>query len=216
MKRRPAIATTLLACVAALLPAGATAQYWSFGISLGGGTTVAAHMGMHLGNTDDRRESGLTGGTTEVELVIGLSRFVREGGSKRARPGFGLNLRETARSGVSAGLGFRLTPPPPGATGGYRAVIHVPVGFEPYPLPAKIVRLLWCWQTRGAVGLHRRLQLVAALHYLAPATDLPEAHGGLSLDVTSGVSLSRGPSYRSITPLANPVAPATPIMHRLD
>ncbi len=138
MKRRSAIATTLLACVAALLPAGATAQYWSFGISLGGGTTVAAHMGMHLGNTDDRRESGLTGGTTEVELVIGLSRFVREGGSKRARPSFGLNLRETATSGVSAGLGFRLAPPPPGATGGYRAVIHVPVGFEPYPLPARL------------------------------------------------------------------------------
>ena len=129
----------LLACVVALLPAGATAQYWSLGISFGGGTTVAAHMGMHLGNTDDRRESGLTGGRTEVELVIGLSRFERENGSKKAMPSFGLNLRKTARdSGVSAGLGFRVVPVPSGAKGGYRAVIHVPVGLEPYPLPARL------------------------------------------------------------------------------
>ena len=130
---------TLLAGVAALLPADATAQYWSLGISFGGGTTVAAHMGMHLGNTDRRRASGLTGGRTEVELVIGLSRFERENGGKKAMPSFGFNLRKTARdSGVSAGLGFRIAPAPPGATGGYRAVIHVPVGLEPYPLPARL------------------------------------------------------------------------------
>lgn len=130
---------TLLASVAALLPVDAAAQYWSLGVSVGGGTTIAAHMGMHLGNTDRRRESGLTGGRTEVELVIGLSRFVLEDGGKKAKPSFGLNLRQTARdSGISGGLGFRVAPVPPGATGGYRVVIHVPVGVEPYPLPARL------------------------------------------------------------------------------
>lgn len=140
MKPRSAAATTpLLACVLTLfLPDAATAQYWSLGISGGGGTTVAAHFGMHLGNTDDRRESALTGGRTEAELVIGVSRFPREDGSRKAKPSFGFNLRQTARSGVSAGLGFRVAPAPPGATGGYRAVIHVPVGIEPYPLPARL------------------------------------------------------------------------------
>lgn len=58
MKRRSTLAIPLLAGAAFILPSeAANAQYYSFGISVGGGTTVAAHMGIHLGNTDRPRWS---------------------------------------------------------------------------------------------------------------------------------------------------------------
>ena len=46
----------------ALIPADATAQYWSLGISIGGGTIAAIHGGMHLGDTDESpRKAACTG-----------------------------------------------------------------------------------------------------------------------------------------------------------
>lgn len=139
MRRRSTIAAQLLACVAALLPPDrATAQYWSLGVSIGGGTTVAVHGGMHLGNTDRRRESGLTGGRTEIELVIGLPIQKRVDGGRRAVPGIGLNLRQTDRAtGLSMGIGFRIVPFPNSPTTDRRLVFHIPFGWEPYPLPVR-------------------------------------------------------------------------------
>lgn len=133
----------VFACAATLLQAAeADAQYWSVGLSVGGGNTISAHLGMHLGNTEHRRASGLTGGRTEVELVFGLPRYELVDGSKRATPSIGLNLRQTARdSGLSVGVGLRISVPPNGATSGYQTVFHVPVGWEPYPLPARLFLL---------------------------------------------------------------------------
>ena len=143
MKGRCTLATTLFACTATLLPAvEADAQYWSLGLSIGGGNTVSAHLGMHLGNTDEIRSSGLTGGRTEMELVFGLPRYDLADGWRTAKTSVGLNLRQThENSGLSIGVGFWVASPPPGATTGYRAVFHVPVGREPYPLPARLFLL---------------------------------------------------------------------------
>lgn len=124
----------------ALIPADATAQYWSLGFSIGGGTIAAIHGGMHLVNTDGRRESGLTGGRTEIELVIGF-RSLRTGvwdslgrQQNRASPTLGLNVRRTHKeSRLSAGLGFRFAPAPSDRVGGYHTVFHLPIGYEPYP-----------------------------------------------------------------------------------
>lgn len=139
MARRSTLGLALFVFVAVLLPADATAQYWSLGISIGGGTTVAVHGGMHLGNTDDRRH-GLSGGRTEVELVVGLPTYKQADGSRKARPSIGLNLRQTAGdSGLSAGVGLRFAPAPPGSNSGYRMVFHVPVvGWEPYIVPGRL------------------------------------------------------------------------------
>jgi len=139
MTRLSTILAGVLSCGIVLLPAGrATAQYWSLGISVGGGTAVAIHGGMHLGNTDDKRDSGLSGGLTEIELVIGLPVYETTDGKRMDRPSFGLNFRQTSGDfGLSVGAGFRFAPIPSRATKGYRAVIHFPVGWERYPFPAR-------------------------------------------------------------------------------
>lgn len=154
MTRRSTISAGVLSCAIALFPAGGvTAQYWSLGISVGGGTAVAIHGGMHLGNTEDRRDSGLTGGRTEVELVIGLPVFETTGGKRMDRPSLGLNFRQTLRdTGISAGVGFRLAPIPFGSRKGYRAVLHVPVGWEPYPLPVRGFVYLGLGRRPGSPG----------------------------------------------------------------
>ena len=131
-------ATALAGVIVLCSAGGATAQYWSLGVSFGGGTTAAIHGGMHLGNTDHRRESGLTGGRTEIELVIGLPTYETTDGRRRAGPSFGLNLRQTSReTGFSVGAGVRMAPIPSGSTRGYRTVFQFPFGWEPYPLPAR-------------------------------------------------------------------------------
>ena len=141
MNLRSTIAASLLACAAALVPPhAATAQYWSLGVSMGGGTNIAVHGGMHLGNTDDRRESGLTGGRTEIELVVGMPRHARSDGSRRNGWSLGMNVRQTARnSGISIGAGFRFAPLAADGTTDWQTVFHIPVvGWEPYPLPARL------------------------------------------------------------------------------
>ncbi len=138
MARRSTLAVNLLALVAVLPPADATAQYWSLGLSIGGGTTVAVHGGMHLGSTEDPRD-GLNRGRTEMEVVVGLPTYEQADGRRKVRPGFGFNVRQTAEdSGLSAGFGFRFARAPTGSSGGYRMVFHVPVGWEPYPLPGRL------------------------------------------------------------------------------
>ena len=86
---------------------GAVAQYFSLGASLGGGTFLAVHAGIHVGNTGDRRESGLTGGKTELELVLGLPRYEIAEDKKAVGLSLGMNLRQTSRKGFSLGVGFR-------------------------------------------------------------------------------------------------------------
>lgn len=130
----------------ALIPADATAQYWSLGISIGGGTIAAIHGGMHLGDTDERRGTpdwrrrgiSVPRGRTEIELVIGF-RSLRTGRQQnRASPTLGLNVRRTKESGLSAGLGFRFAPAPSDRVGGYHTAFHLPIGLEVYPLPARL------------------------------------------------------------------------------
>ena len=118
---------------------GAVAQYFSLGASLGGGTFLAVHAGIHVGNTGDRRESGLTGGRTELELVLGLPRYEIAEDKKAVGLSLGMNLRQTSRKGFSLGVGFRrlVRAPTPDPRGGYHTVIHFPFGWEPYPLPAR-------------------------------------------------------------------------------
>ena len=130
--------SALLFAFALLSTKGAMAQYYSLGVSCGGGTFLAVHAGMHLGNTGDRR-SGLTGGRTELELVLGLPRYEIAEDKKAVGLSFGMNLRQTSREGVSIGAGFRrlLHAPTPDSRGGYHTVFHFPVGWEPYPLPAR-------------------------------------------------------------------------------
>ena len=138
MKRRSIIPIPLLAGAALLLPSNAaTAQYYSFAISVGGGTTAAAHMGIHLGNTNRRRWS-LRRGSTEIEVVVGLPIHDRLDGSARPGISFGLNLRTTdANSRLSMGAGFRVSPLASRGTTDWQKVFHIPVGWDPYPLPVR-------------------------------------------------------------------------------
>ena len=158
MTRLSTVCAGVLFCAIALFPAGgATAQYWSVGISVGGGTAVAIHGGMHFGNTDDRRESGLTGGRTEIELVIGLPVYETTAGKRADRPSFGLNFRQTSEDiGLSAGVGFRFAPIPSGSAKGYRTVVHFPVGWEPYPFPARAFVYLGLGRRPGSSGENGR------------------------------------------------------------
>ena len=135
MHLRSTTAVPLLACAAALVPAdGANAQYWSLGVSIGGGTNIAVHGGMHLGNTGERRSCGLTGGKTEIELVVGMPRHPRPDGTKRDGWSFGMNVRQTERnSGISIGTGFRIAPLAADGTTDWQTVFHIPVvGWDPY------------------------------------------------------------------------------------
>ena len=142
MNLRSTIAVPLLAGAAALVPAdGANAQYWSLGVSIGGGTNIAVHGGMHLGgNTDHRRSSAITAGWTEIELVVGMPRHARPDGTRRVGWSFGMNVRQTERnSGISIGTGFRFAPLAADGTTDWQTVFHIPVvGWEPYPLPARL------------------------------------------------------------------------------
>ena len=138
MKRQSTIVIPLLACAAILRPSGdAKAQYYSFAISVGGGTTAAAHFGMHLGNAD-RRRWNLDQGSTEIEVVVGLPMHDRLDG--RVKPGvsFGLNLRKTdPDTRFSVGAGFRVSPLAIRGTTDWQTVFHIPVGWDPYPLPIR-------------------------------------------------------------------------------
>jgi len=138
MKHRSTIAIPLFAGAAILLPPNAAnAQYYSLSISVGGGTTAAAHMGIHLGNAD-RRRWNLHQGSTEIEVVVGLPMHDRPDG--RVKPGisFGLNLRKTdPETRFSIGGGFRVSPLASRGTTDWQKVFHIPVGWDPYPLPVR-------------------------------------------------------------------------------
>ena len=138
MQQRSTVALPVIACAALLLTSDAAkAQYYSLSISVGGGTTAAAHMGIHLGNAD-RRRWNLHQGSTEIEVVVGLPMHDRPDG--RAKPGisFGLNLRKTDRkTRFSIGGGFRVSPLASRGTTDWQKVFHIPVGWDPYPLPVR-------------------------------------------------------------------------------
>ena len=128
----------MLACATVLLPSDtAKAQYFSLGVSIGGGTTVAAHMGIHYGDTEDRR-SNLSSGQTEIEFVLGLPLHDVPDGHMRPGVSFGMNVRRTDEdTGLSIGAGFRIAPTAIDSTTDWQTVFHIPVGWEPYPVPVR-------------------------------------------------------------------------------
>ena len=119
---------------ALLATQGAEAQYFSLGFSIGGGTFVAVHAGIHVGNTEERRQYRDPGGRTEFEMVIGLPRYEIAEDKKAVGLSFGMNVRQTSRRGFSIGAGFRrlVHAPTPDPRGGYHIVYHFPFGWEPF------------------------------------------------------------------------------------
>ena len=97
----------------------------------------------------------------------------------------GMNVRQTFKSsGLSLGAGFRVAPLASGGTTHWQTVFHIPIGWEPYPLPARLFGYL-AWgrrlvPTEGG-GLTDRWEFFVPAH---PASGLPEAHGRFPLHLS--------------------------------